>query len=103
MAVQYDSARSRYIRGALTNGREWIFVLLELNSDQKGGKYWRSDIPRKVKQSYESDELAKDVTVKESDVDVIVAILADWVRSDVTLLHGACIDIRFRLPAARRI
>ncbi|KAI0324671.1 hypothetical protein GY45DRAFT_1331294 [Cubamyces sp. BRFM 1775] len=70
---------SRYIRGALTSGREWIFVLLELNADKKGGQYWRSDVPRKVKEYDESDELSVGATVNESDVDVIVAILKDWI------------------------
>jgi len=32
--------RKRTIRGALTNGLEWIFILLKINDE--GAEYWRS-------------------------------------------------------------
>ncbi|CDO74642.1 hypothetical protein BN946_scf184944.g1 [Trametes cinnabarina] len=68
---------SRYIRGALTSGTEWIFVLLEVNADQKGGRYWRS-YPRRVNREMETDANVRTWTVQQHTVDTIVAILADW-------------------------
>ncbi|KAH9929721.1 uncharacterized protein B0H18DRAFT_1117274 [Fomitopsis serialis] len=34
--------KSRHIRGTITNGRAWIFLLLELNDNFVGGRYWAS-------------------------------------------------------------
>ncbi|KAH9895610.1 hypothetical protein C8Q73DRAFT_443774 [Cubamyces lactineus] len=44
MIVCAERMGSRYIRGTVTSGREWIFLLLELNADQEGGQYWRSEV-----------------------------------------------------------
>jgi hypothetical protein len=31
------------VRGALTNGREWIFLILKLNDDRNGASFMQSD------------------------------------------------------------
>ena len=42
MVLQFDSHRSRHIRGTITDGTDWIFLYLELNAEQTGGKYYQS-------------------------------------------------------------
>ncbi|KAI9070199.1 hypothetical protein FKP32DRAFT_1586393 [Trametes sanguinea] len=68
---------SRYIRGALTSGTEWIFLLLEVNADQKGGRFWQT-YPRMVNREMDNIEEVRTWTVQQRSVDKIVAILVDW-------------------------
>ncbi|KAI9066931.1 hypothetical protein FKP32DRAFT_1589111 [Trametes sanguinea] len=68
---------SRYIRGALTSGTGWIFLLLEVNADQKGGRFWHT-YPWRVNREMLSDGNVRAWTVQQHSVDTIVAILADW-------------------------
>ena len=71
MVLQFDSHRSRYIRGTITDGTDWIFLYLELNAEQTGGKYYQS-IAMSVNEA--------DIAVNKDKVDKLVAVLADWVR-----------------------
>jgi hypothetical protein len=36
---ELPSFRKDFVRGALTNGQEWIFIILEMNPDGSGAKY----------------------------------------------------------------
>ncbi|KAL1940913.1 hypothetical protein VTO73DRAFT_7549 [Trametes versicolor] len=67
--------KSTYIRGALTNGTSWIFLLLELDTSFLGGRYWESARQDVVIQS-SGDRRWVD---KES-VDRMAALLAHWAK-----------------------
>ena len=72
----YIRISKRIARGALTNGHEWIFVILYLNEDGVGigGTYATSPpIKIQVSESYP-------FRVLSPGPDIVVGILADWVR-----------------------
>ena len=67
------------IRGALTNGHEWIFFLLKLNDDGNGGKYFQSKgIP--LMTASRGEEM-----VSRETSSLIAAIIAHWVGPMITL------------------
>ena len=67
--------------GTLTNGYEWLFVILTVNSDGQGASYMIS--PR----SYPAapQDAGDDVVVPDTLPDIIAGILATWVctRSNI--------------------
>ncbi|KAF8723412.1 hypothetical protein AX14_009327 [Amanita brunnescens Koide BX004] len=62
----------RIIRGALTNGHEWIFFILKLDEGGNGGKYSQSTVI-KLMQRGESE-------VSHEGSSLIAAIIADWIQ-----------------------
>ena len=67
--------RKKVIRGALTNGHDWVFLLIKLNNDYDGA-------------SYKQSEAVQLITTKSGDgqpvvpgpwPDLIAAILSHWV------------------------
>ena len=60
--------RKNILRGALTDGNAWIFIILVLNSDSNGAKY-RSSLPI---------HLGHPQVIKPWP-DVVAAILSHWV------------------------
>ncbi|KAF9642126.1 hypothetical protein BDM02DRAFT_3124827 [Thelephora ganbajun] len=72
--------KKNVIRGALTNGRDWIFLILYLNEDGGGGTYLQSrPIELQVSSSYP-------YSVLPPEPDIIAGILAYWMeRSFVDL------------------
>ncbi|EIW52238.1 uncharacterized protein TRAVEDRAFT_75294 [Trametes versicolor FP-101664 SS1] len=67
--------KSTYIRGALTNGTSWIFLLLELDTSFLGGRYWESARQDVVIQSSGDRRW-----VDEESVDRMAALLAHWAK-----------------------
>ena len=65
------SFRKRIIRGALTNGHEWIFFILKLDEGGNGGKYSQSTVINLMRGESE---------VSHEGSSLIAAIIADWVR-----------------------
>jgi len=59
------------IRGVLTNGHDWIFLVLELNADGNGGEYLQSD---------EICVIERDKSVSEASCSLITGIIAHWLR-----------------------
>lgn len=66
--------RKNILRGALTDGHAWIFIILVLNSDGNGAKY-RSSLPIYVGHPH----------VIKPWPDVVAAILSHWVSVDSVL------------------
>jgi hypothetical protein len=68
--------RKSHIRGALTNGYEWLFLVLSVNPNGKGATYRISD------RSYSAapQEAGVDMVIPELSPDMIAGILASWVR-----------------------
>ncbi|KAG5640518.1 hypothetical protein DXG03_008228 [Asterophora parasitica] len=65
-----------HIRGALTTGFEWCFIIVDLDADSEGAKYWVSQvIVWMTEQSKTSSELIVEPTDKASDPALIAAIL----------------------------
>lgn len=68
---------TKFVRGALTNGREWIFLYLKFTDDYEGASYSQSSVLNWTV----SVDLDGKREINSSWPDVITAILADWVCS----------------------
>ena len=80
--VESHSTRKGILRGALTNGHEWIFLILYLNEDGDGGMYAESPtIKIQVSDSYPYHVLSP-------GPDIVAGILAYWVCC--TLFSSLC-------------
>jgi len=67
--------RKDICRGALTNGTEWIFLILYLNANGEGATYKQSPL---VALTYET-RVFDSSRIKEPGPDVIAGILSCWV------------------------
>ncbi|KAK1215432.1 hypothetical protein PQX77_021971 [Marasmius sp. AFHP31] len=70
------------LRGALTNGREWIFIFLKAKPDDDGFVYWISELHKAM-------AAGKSLTdeVSSPHCDIIAGILAHWIaHSDEDIL-----------------
>ena len=67
--------RKKVLCGALTNGRDWIFLLIKLNDDYNGASYKQSS----VIQLRTAESLSGQLAITEPWPDLIVAILLHWV------------------------
>jgi hypothetical protein len=74
----YFYLRKKIVRGALTNGREWTFLLIKLNDDYDGGSYKQSSV---IKLST-TQSLSGELAITEPWPDLIAAILLHWVSLD---------------------
>jgi hypothetical protein len=71
-----------HIRGALTTGIKWHFVVVDLDTDGDGAKYWVSEPIEwrwKDKGGPTSIERIVEETSDESDPALIAGILSSWV------------------------
>ncbi|TDL20238.1 hypothetical protein BD410DRAFT_773183 [Rickenella mellea] len=66
----------RTIRGTLSNGRQWIFIILTLNHDSQGGSFTRSDI---VDFDTKKD-INGNLKIHRPWPDTIAAILSHWIE-----------------------
>ncbi|EIN11128.1 hypothetical protein PUNSTDRAFT_65426 [Punctularia strigosozonata HHB-11173 SS5] len=73
------TARKPIIRGVLTNGRAWIFIILKLN-DKGGGSYLQSE-----ELSISSLVLSE---ISQEAVSLISAIISHWMVHSHEELHG---------------
>jgi hypothetical protein len=71
----YYNPRKKILRGALTNGHDWIFLLLKFNNDDDGASYSQSD----VIQMYVTRSRNDPPVVRHPEPDMIAAILLHWV------------------------
>ena len=72
--------RKFHIRGALTTGIKWHFIVVDLNADGDGAEYWVSEVIEwKTKRSLTSRERLVEGTSDESDPALIAGILSSWV------------------------
>ena len=67
--------RKKVLRGALTNGRDWIFLLIKLNDDYDGASYKQSS----VIELRTTASLSGQVSIIEPWPDLIAGILLHWV------------------------
>jgi len=72
-------SRQTHIRGALTNGYEWIFIILSVNPN--GGASYRASIPQSAAPVQEGDQ----ITIHKTQPDLIAGILTSWVRDQLLL------------------
>jgi len=65
-----------HIRGTLTNGYEWLFLVLNVNSNGKGASYRISD------RSYSAapQETGVNMVIPDMPPDMIAGILASWIE-----------------------
>src|SRR6266550_9061513 len=64
------------VRGALTNGREWIFLLVKLNDDRNGASFMQSDI---IHLNTQQEKLSGPQVMIRPFPDLIAGILSHWV------------------------
>jgi hypothetical protein len=67
--------RKKVLRGALTNGRNWIFLLVKFNDNYDGASYKQSSIV----QLEQRRSIDGQVVIPKPWPDLIAAILVDWV------------------------
>ena len=69
--------RKFHIRGALTTSIKWYFVMVDLNADGDGAKYWISElIEWKTKRG---QERLVEGTSDESNLARVAGMLSSWV------------------------
>ncbi|KAM6496492.1 hypothetical protein JOM56_006965 [Amanita muscaria] len=69
-----------HIRGALTTGIKWHFIVVDLDADGDGAEYWVSElIEWKTKRSSTSRERLVEGTSDEFDPALIAGILSSWI------------------------
>ncbi|KAG6807751.1 hypothetical protein H0H93_001120, partial [Arthromyces matolae] len=74
LAQMYASGkkvRTRHIRGVLSNGYQWLFVILHINADGKGATYHVS------KRTFSAQPAEPATTIP--NVDLIAAMLSSWI------------------------
>jgi len=69
--------QTKFVRGALTNGREWIFLHLKFTDDYEGASYSQSPIIKWTA----TENLDGVGEVLRPWPDLIAAILADWIEN----------------------
>jgi len=88
--------RKKVLRGALTNGRDWIFLLLNLNDDYDGAFYKQSDMV----QLRTMKSLDGRLVVPGPWPDLIAAILSHWVSLMLIYVIELLVDRDARLKIA---
>ncbi|KAG6829096.1 hypothetical protein H0H92_005709 [Tricholoma furcatifolium] len=77
-AKQLRCRRRKTVRGALTNGRQWIFLILSLNDDRNGGgSWWQTYLQEYYPSTQHRDFDSRPVF---DEPDIIAGILSHWVR-----------------------
>ncbi|KAK2463859.1 hypothetical protein APHAL10511_004164 [Amanita phalloides] len=66
------------VRGALTNGREWIFLLVKLNDDGNGASFMQSDI---IHLNVRQEVLSGPQVMIRPFPDLIAGILSHWMQN----------------------
>jgi hypothetical protein len=74
--------RKTIIRGALTSGRDWIFIIVKLNNDYNGASYRQSNV-------IQLNPTCDDYQPK-NPTDLIAAILSYWVSLILTCVKINC-------------
>lgn len=69
--------QQKVLRGALTNGYDWIFLLMTLNDDYNGASYMRSAQLSLGIQKPTEDELV----IPRRSSDLIAGILSYWIEN----------------------
>ncbi|KAG9317915.1 hypothetical protein JVU11DRAFT_2147 [Chiua virens] len=80
-----------HIRGALTTGIKWHFVVVDLNADSDGAKSWVSELIEwkwKTKRGPISRERLVEETSDESDPALIAGILSSWIPESFVEFDG---------------
>ena len=67
--------RKKVLRGAVTNGHQWIFILIKINDNYEGASFMDSQIIE-IAASLSPDGQG---TVDQSLADLLSAILLHWV------------------------
>ena len=94
---QFDTyLRKKILRGALTNGRDWIFLLIKLNDDYDGASYKQSG----VVQFNITKSLDGKLVIPGPWPDLIAAILSHWVSLAPISVIELLIDWDARLKIA---
>ncbi|KAG2070800.1 hypothetical protein BDR04DRAFT_1118077 [Suillus decipiens] len=69
--------QKKVVRGALTNGREWIFIFMKFNDNYDGASYQRSNIVKFDTVSNSDGQLV----IPGSWPDILAAILSHWIQN----------------------
>ena len=88
--------RKKVLRGALTNGRDWIFLLIKLNDNYDGASYKQSVIVK----LRNTQGLDNQPIISEPWPDLIAAILSHWVSLMIIRMIELLIDWDARLKIA---
>lgn len=91
------SCSRKIVRGALTDGRKWIFLLLKVDEEPGGTYYQSKEIAIVV-----ANERVSGERVSKQRCDVVAGILANWVSPPLFHLWSCCADT-LRLSTATRI
>ncbi|KAH9042966.1 eukaryotic translation initiation factor eIF2A-domain-containing protein [Lactarius deliciosus] len=76
--------QKKVLRGALTNGHNWIFLLVKLNDDYEGASYHQSTMIQLETVRDVDDQLV----IREPWPDLIAAILSYWTHLYSTISQG---------------
>lgn len=82
-------SRKSHVRGALTTGIKWHFIVVDLNADDDGATYWVSEPIKwrwETKRGPASRERIIEETSDEFDLALIAGILSSWVSLSAQFL-----------------
>ncbi|KAJ2915213.1 hypothetical protein MD484_g5195, partial [Candolleomyces efflorescens] len=75
MAACAKTLKAKVIRGVLTNGQEWLFLVLVLNAPDAGGTWWGS---HPISIMFADEESLSAPKLSERRCSLICAILMEW-------------------------
>ena len=74
--------RKSHIRGALTTGHKWLFIVVDIDADGDGASYWISDVLEWRVNSKGTFEFS----TEEGNPALIAGILGSWVSMNTVIL-----------------
>ena len=74
----------KIIRGVISDGYQWVFIILHLNENGKGGGYWITD-ETPIGSAYDYLEC-----IESPKPDIVAGILAHWVCRYSIFFSGGC-------------
>ncbi|KAI0723064.1 hypothetical protein C8Q76DRAFT_794042 [Earliella scabrosa] len=84
LAACAKQLQKSHIRGALTTGHKWLFIVVDINADGDGASYWISDVLEWRVNSKGTFEFS----TEEGNPALIAGILGSWIQRSFQEFNG---------------